>query len=92
MNCKQGDRAIIVSAPHRDVKALIGRIVRVTRLCAPTAGHGPTWRIEHELRCRVSGYEMTFYGVADRDLRPLPGEETIDDAVFEVAHEVEHAL
>lgn len=79
MNCKQGDLAVIVSVPITKPHGLreaieriaIGKIVRCIRVIQPTAGFGPTWRIEPEFKVPYAGGDLTFHGAADADLRPI---------------------
>jgi hypothetical protein len=88
MRCKEGDMAIIESVPVTDPpafaraleRAAVGLVVRCVRLTPPTAGSGPTWRIEPPFVVPWLGTEITFYGVADANLRPIRGASIASDA------------
>lgn len=87
MNCKQGDMAFIVSVPltkphylrEAIARVAIGKIVKCISLTSPTAGYGPTWRIEPEFKVPYAGGELTFHGAADQDLRPIRGDEGAEE-------------
>lgn len=82
MNCKPGDIAIIVSARNATgrvgeiSRSIVGRIVRVTRLCPPrstlTCFASLVWEFEEPLRVVYEGVEYIATGCADSEMRPIP--------------------
>lgn len=87
MNCKPGDLAISVGIGRGSygigeeaARALLGHIVRVTRLRAPLdkwqCCAELVWEFENPLVLAISGGRtVTCYGAADEILRPIKGAE-----------------
>lgn len=71
MNCKAGDLAIVVSAPHPAAAHNIGRIVTVVKVI--NVGGLPSWVLKHPFK---DGWLGTCTSIGDRDLRPIRGSES----------------
>jgi hypothetical protein len=81
MNCKPGDLAVIVTADTTDEAALLGKIIRVTKLSLLSdSGANPCWEYDGP---RLHCYGREIHGVADLALRPIrdPGEDAKDETI-----------
>lgn len=80
MNCKPGDMAVIVSASGWGTageisQKLIGKIVRVSHLGAPSSAFTCTvevvWRFTEPCKVHHKGRDYIVNGIADYCLRPI---------------------
>lgn len=91
LNCKPGDLAIIVSVPRstspRIVAAIeakaLGRIVRCLTLARSNDGLSACWRITEPFSVLTPVGAIDFFGIADKDLRPIrdPGDDAVDEVL-----------
>lgn len=80
MNCKPGDRAVIVRNVSRDpcFDSMLGAVVTVDSIYARTLLFGPAWSYNGGdlLTCRRCGARR-WVALLDADLMPLPPEQHV---------------
>jgi hypothetical protein len=79
MNCRSGDLAVIINAPHV-FKHHIGRIVSCATLVMTRDGFD-AWMLETPFKDVVFGRSGICTGVADMHLRPIRGQEGQDETL-----------
>ena len=79
MNCRQGDLAVIISAPW-NVEHEIGRFVTCVRLGRSNDGKAAAWEIAEPFwtntRC---GHRVRIHGINDADLQPIRRGPSFED-------------
>lgn len=76
LNCKLGDMAIVVSAPHDPEH--VGKIVKCAAFLPNKFGLGPHWSTEPALIRRISGNDLDW---SDRRLRPIRDNDQPDETL-----------